>query len=240
MKKSMIVSVVFFMAVGFILAGSGVLFAEGEVPASSVGEQVTVKGQYVRLAANAEGWVTMGYGIANLSVGEEWMLIDVGLTVQHGVQPQKISRNDITIVTPDKKVIPLPTAEEFGKVRGSLRALDQRANMTVESINYFPPGVNEPCRLGFFSHPDQGPGLAHDTTELDPQRACMGRLYFQIPGGIQYGLHNLDVKFAGSTVRVPFKIMTKEEAKAFEKEWKAAEKKEKAEKKAEHKGHKHE
>ena len=239
MKKQWIVSMMLLTAIWFILAGSGALYAEGEVPASSVGEQVAVKGQFVRLAATAEGWVTMGYGIANLSAGEEWMLIDVGLTLQHGVKPQKISRQDITLVTPDKKVIQLPTIEEFGKARGSLRPLDQRANMTVESINYFPPGVNEPCRLGFFSRPGVG-GLAHDEIELDDQRACMGRLYFQIPGGIQYGLHNLDVKFAGSTVRVPFKIMTKEEAKAFEKEWKAAEKKEKEEKKSKHKGHKHE
>lgn len=48
-----------------------------------------------------------------------------------------------------------------------------------------------------------------------------------MPEGIQLGNYNFDVQFAGSIVRVPIKIMTKEEAKAFEKEWKQEEKKEK-------------
>lgn len=33
-------------------------------------------------------------------------------------------------------------------------------------------------------------------------------------------LYNLDVQFEGGVVRVPFKIMTKQEAKEFEKQWK--------------------
>ena len=56
-------------------------------------------------------------------------------------------------------------------------------------------------------------------------------LFFQIPGGIQYGNYNLDVHFAESIVKVPMKIMTKDEANEFEQQWKASLKANK------HKGH---
>ena len=55
--------------------------------------------------------------------------------------------------------------------------------------------------------------LPRDDAFLDDQRACIGRLYFKIPGGIAYGQHWLNVKFAKSVVRVPFRILTEEEEK---------------------------
>jgi hypothetical protein len=41
-----------------------------------------------------------------------------------------------------------------------------------------------------------------------------------VPGGIQYGQHWLNVKFKESLVRVPFRILTKEEEKLLEKNYK--------------------
>ena len=39
-------------------------------------------GQYVRVAYNNEGFVSLGYRVAQQAVGEEWMLLEVGLTVR--------------------------------------------------------------------------------------------------------------------------------------------------------------
>ena len=55
--------------------------------------------------------------------------------------------------------------------------------------------------------------MAWDEVELSDTRACLGRLFFQIPGGIAYGQHWLNIKFEKSLVRVPFRILTKEEEK---------------------------
>ena len=41
-----------------------------------------------------------------------------------------------------------------------------------------------------------------------------------MPGGITYGQHWLNVKFAQSVVRVPFRILTKEEDKLLDKNYK--------------------
>jgi hypothetical protein len=51
-------------------------------------------------------------------------------------------------------------------------------------------------------------------------RASLGRLDFHVPGGITYGQHWLNVKFAQSVVRVPFRILTKEEDKLLDKHYK--------------------
>jgi hypothetical protein len=39
----------------------------------------------------------------------------------------------------------------------------------------------------------------------------MGQLYFRMPGGTKHGQYWLNVKFAQSVVRVPFRLMTEEE-----------------------------
>jgi len=65
------------------------------------------------------------------------------------------------------------------------------------------------------AHPRHG--LRRGRAQL--RRACIGRAYFKIPGGITYGQHFLNVQFAGSTVNVPFRIMTKEELKENKAKW---------------------
>jgi len=92
--------------------------------------------------------------------------------------------------------------------------------MSRDSINYFPVMVDKPCRIGFFTDiAEPTRGMAYDVVDLSYQRACAGRAYFKIPGGIQYGQHFLNVQFAGSTVNVPFKIMTKDELKENKAKW---------------------
>ena len=167
----------------------------------------------------------IGYETANGSVGKEWILLDVGMTVQKGVKPQKITRDQIKLVTPDDKVVPLPSQEEFLKASGKVAAMTERDNMIRDSINYLPPGTDLPCAIKFFPDPTRpAQGLAYDEVDLDSQRACMGRLYFHVPAGLHLGNYSLDVVFANSVVKVPMEIMTKEQAKEFEKKWKKAQK----------------
>ena len=217
-----------------LFVGFGGLASAGDEAAAQAGEKIGVEGTFVRVAETDEGWVVLGYRIANESVKEEWMLLDVGMTVLSGVKGQTITRDQIKLVTPDKQVIDLPSTKEYEKARGSLAAMTEKANMMDDSINYFPPGANQACRIGFFLDPTKPmQGVAYDQVELNSQRACLGRLYFHVPGGIQYGNYNLDVVFDNSVVKVPMKIMTKDEAKEFEKQWKQELKE------AKHKGHDH-
>jgi hypothetical protein len=180
------------------------------IPKPGVPEIMTIEGTWVRAAYNNEGYAIIGYHIANMSVGEEWMLIDFGTTLRDGVGSQKLVRESISLETPDSKTIPMADNQAYRAA--NLSALQNRARVTRDSINYFPPGASRACRIGFFAELGQR-AMSYDEVELSTQRACLGQLFFQIPGGIKHGQHWLNVKFKDSLVRVPFRILTKEEEK---------------------------
>jgi hypothetical protein len=62
--------------------------------------------------------------------------------------------------------------------------------------------------------------MAYDEVELSNNRACLGELYFKVPGGIKLGQYFLNVQFKDSLIRVPFRILTDEEEKMLEKNYK--------------------
>ena len=210
------------IAIGLVTVGSLATVAGQQrpavqIPRSGVPQIMTIEGAFVRIAYNNEGFVSMGYQIANESVGEEWVLLEIGATVRKGQKNYTLKRGDLSINTPDGKTIPLATNSEF--TAANLTALKNRANVMRDSINYFPPSASRACRIGFFSELAQRT-QAWDQVELSDQLACVGRIYFRVPGGIKYGQHWLNVKFLNSLVRVPFRILTDEEEKTLNKNYK--------------------
>ena len=188
------------------------------IPQPGVPQVMTLEGKFVRAAYNNEGYVILGYQPANRSVGEEWMLLEVGLTLRDGVKNYELTRAALSIETPDGKTLPLPSIPEFREA--STQALQNRAKIQRDSINYFPPSATQACRLGFFSDLEDR-AMPWDQVELSSNRACLGRLYFKVPGGIKYGQHWLNVKFRDSVVRAPFRILTQDEEKLLQKNFKA-------------------
>jgi hypothetical protein len=180
------------------------------IPQSGVPQIMTIEGNFVRAAYNNEGYAILGYKLANLSLGEEWMLLEFGATVRDDVPNYTLRREALSLETPDGKTIPLATKEEY--LKADVRALLNREKVQRDSINYFPPMATRACRIGFFAELDSR-AMAYDQVELSNMSACLGRLFFHIPTGIQYGQHWLNVKFEKSIVRVPFRILTKEEEK---------------------------
>ena len=122
---------------------------------------------------------------------------------------------------PDGKTLPLPSVTE--QRSGNVQGISSAAKVQRDSINYFPPGASRACGLLFFPDLDSR-ALPDDETELSDDRACVGRLYFKIPGGIAYGQYWLNVKFQNSLIRVPFRILTDEEEKLLSKNYKSIEK----------------
>jgi hypothetical protein len=203
------------------LADAGAIPAQDtkkvQMPQPGVPQVMTLEGRYVRAAYNNEGYVILGYRIVNMSVGEPWMLLEVGVALREGVPAYDLKRDAVSLETPDGKTQPLPSVEEYRKA--NLSALLNREKVQRDSINYFPPNAYQACRIGFFAELDQRV-MPWDEVELSDRRACLGRLFFEIPGGITYGQHWLNVKFAGSLVRVPFRVLTKEEDKMLDKNFK--------------------
>jgi hypothetical protein len=198
-------------------------------PEPTVPEVFTLTGQFVRVAYNNEGYVTLGYRVANDSVAEEWMLLEVGATLRGKTKGQTMKRDAFSLMLPDGSTIGLATQKEFAGA-GHLAALNMRGNVVRDSINYFPVQANQPCVIGFFSDPtNRVRSLSFDQVELSKNRACVGRIFFHVPGKIQTGQHYLNVKFENSMVQVPFRILTKAEEKEFRKTWKSLKKEHDAE-----------
>jgi len=198
-------------------------------PDPTVPEIFTLTGEFVRIAYNNEGYVTLGYRVANDSVAEDWMLLEVGVTLRAPTKAQTMTRSSFSLLLPDGSTIGLATQKEFGEA-GYLAALNTRGNMVRDSINYFPVNVDKPCVIGFFSDPtNRVRSVSFDQVELSSNRACMGRVFFKVPGKIQTGQHYLLVKFDNSMIEVPFRILTKAEEKEFRKNWKSMKKEHDAE-----------
>jgi hypothetical protein len=207
------------LACAVLLGGVMPAAQQPVMPKPTVPEVFTAMGLYVRVAYNNQGFVTLGYHTAQESVGQEWILLDVGLTMRSPAKDFRLKREHLTLKTPDGATIALATQQEYGQA-GYLRALNNRAKVQSDSINYFPVEASRPCPLQFFANLG-GPGrqLAFDEVELSSERACVGRLYFHVPGGIKVGQHWLIVNFGESEVQVPFRILTEEEAREFSKSW---------------------
>jgi hypothetical protein len=212
----------FLLIAGAALVGASTLQARGQqkptvqIPDPGVPEVMTMEGKFVRAAYNNEGYVIIGYQVANRSIGGEHMMIDLGTTVRDGVPEYKLTRDKLSVETPDGKTIPIMSVEEYRKA--DLRAIEQRARVQRDSINYFPPMASQACRIGFFAEPNS-PAMAWDEVSLSNRRACVGRLFFTIPGGIKHGQHFLNVKFEKTLIRVPFRILTEEEEKMLGKNY---------------------
>ena len=112
------------------------------IPKPGVPEIMTMEGKFVRAAYNNEGYVILGYQPANRSIGEQWLLLEVGVTLRERMPDFKLTREALSLETPDGKTVPLPTVSEF------------RAGNTPR------------CRLG------QGPARFHQLLPAHASRAC--------------------------------------------------------------------
>jgi hypothetical protein len=188
-----------------------------QIPQPGVPQIMTLEGKFVRVAYNNEGYVILGYQIANRTIGEEWIMLDVGLTLMERVQDYRLKREAISLDTPDG-TLPLPSIEEYRANESTVQPLQNRLKVQRDSIDYFPPWTHGVNRLGFFA--DLGSrAMPWNEAEVTNSRACMGQLYFHVPGGTKYGQYWLNVKFAESVVRVPFRLLTEEEEKKLGKNY---------------------
>ena len=182
-----------------------------QVPNPGVPQIMTLEGKFVRAAYNNEAYVILGYQIANRTIGEDWIMLDVGLTLMERVKDYTLKRDAVSLTTPDGD-LPLPSIEEYRQNEGKVQSLQNRMRVQRDSIDYFPPWTHGVNRLGFFADLDSR-AMPWDQTDVSNDRACMGQLYFHVPGGTKYGQYWLNVKFAQSVVRVPFRLLTEDEEK---------------------------
>src|SRR5262245_28420755 len=68
-----------------------------QIPQAGVPQVQTMEGKFVRASYNREGYVILGYQVSNRSVGEEWMLLEIGMTVLEDVPDYTLKREAISL-----------------------------------------------------------------------------------------------------------------------------------------------
>jgi hypothetical protein len=66
-------------------------------PEPVVPEIFALKGEFVRMAYTNEGFVTLGYRLANDSQGEEHMLLGIGVTLRKSKPNQTLTRDSFSL-----------------------------------------------------------------------------------------------------------------------------------------------
>ena len=182
-----------------------------------VPEIMTMEGKFVRAAFNNEGYAILGYQASNRSIGEEWMLLDFGVSLRDGAPDFTFKRDAVSLETPDGTT--LAPADDH-RAPGGQHPRDREPGEGPARFDQLLPAECEPGVRRRLLPTSGVPALPRDEIELTDMRACLGRLFFRIPGGIKHGQYWLNVKFANSLVRVPFRILTEEEEKLLSKNYK--------------------
>ena len=110
---------------------------------------MTLEGKFVRAAYNNEGYVILGYQPAGRSIGEEWMLLEVGITVRERMPDYTLTRAAMSLETPDGKTIPLGTIAESRE--GNTSALQSRAKSAARLHQRLSAEGEPGVPVGFFA-----------------------------------------------------------------------------------------
>ncbi len=159
-------------------------------------------GEYLVKYHEADVELVIGFRYASLNPGEEWLLLELAITSPSG-RSAEIKRGDVFVRTPDGTRIPLASQEDFSHAYGGLRSKLRKADVGRDPMDYFPPS-RQPCAVEFFAIP--GEGVTFDQLTVNDLRACEGRLFFMVPGGVQPGKWVFGMDLVESKIRVPFNL----------------------------------
>src|SRR4029077_12814399 len=105
-----------------------------QVPNPGVPQIMTIEAKFVRVAYNNEAYVILGYQIANRTIGDDWIMLDVGLTLMERVKDYTLKRDALSLTTPDGD-LPLPSIEEYRQNESKVQPLQNRMKVQRDSIN---------------------------------------------------------------------------------------------------------
>ena len=149
-------------------------------------------------------------------VGQEWILIEIGATVRDGQPNYKLKRTDVSLTLPDNSSVPLPSNTEYRQSTFA-RSNNSRRSSSTRSTTSRPARA---ARAGSVSSPRCRAACSRTrkSSSRRPAAASAGSTSRCRRPEVRPALP--ERKFANSLVRVPFRIMTKDEEKFMEKNWK--------------------
>lgn len=187
------------------IAGLAVLFlaAPGAADVDG-GPNVTRLGKTVMRWRDDSVQIVVGYRHAQAHLDRKWILLDIGLTVWSG-KPVEIYREDVWLVMPDGRRLPMPSQRRMAEGIPDLRRMLNEAKVQRDPLNgYFPGAVREE-RLGFFAIP--GEDIVFDKVAVNSRTLASGDVYFESPNATWApGIYTLVVENRDVHVRLPLTL----------------------------------
>jgi len=146
--------------------------------------------------------VIVDYKFANLSQGDDWMILNVAVTSSQS-KAIEVRRGHVLVRTPDGRKIPLPPYPDFIAAYPEVQSAARRAALASDPIDFTQAG-RQTCDLRF--QPLPGTVAALESVFVNMRKICQGLLYFPIQGGIQPGRWEFIIEFEEFDARVPFEI----------------------------------
>ncbi len=136
--------------------------------------------------------VVAAYYYSQRHHASRWLLIEIAISSS---APMRIRREDITLGTPDGRVVALPSQRAFSQDRQRTRELHVSAVSTRHPVgSYFRGERIEPFRWFALTLWE---GTVTDIFDVDQHRAALGDLYFASPTGAwEKGTYSLVVQGA--------------------------------------------
>jgi hypothetical protein len=145
--------------------------------------------------------VILSYAFANANPGEDWLFIDTAIT-GNTRDSVEVNRGKVAIRIPTGEVIPLAPQKEFGEAYPRLGATLARADIAAEPIDTY----SDRRRIGLDFLVVPGTGIALDAVWVNDRTVAIGRLFFDLPNGVQPGSYELRIDLKESKVRIPFTL----------------------------------
>jgi hypothetical protein len=145
--------------------------------------------------------ITLSYGFASTNLGEEWLFLDTSITGTRR-ESVEVKREKIAIRTPSGEIVPLASQQEFGEAYPKLAGALARADIAYQPIGNYPE--RREVGLNFLVVP--GTDIALESVWVNDRTIAIGRLFFDLPMGIQAGPYELRVDLEETKVRIPFRL----------------------------------
>ena len=146
--------------------------------------------------------VIVDYKFANLSQGDNWMILNVAITSSESAAIE-VRRGHVLVRTPDGRKIPLPPYPDFIAAYPEIQSAARRAALASDPIDFTMAG-RRTCDLAF--QPLPGTVASLESVFVNMRKICSGLLYFPVQGGIQPGNWEFIIEFEEFDARVPFEL----------------------------------
>jgi hypothetical protein len=129
-----------------------------------------------------------------------WLLIELAVLAKERIE---IHRNQISLLTPDERRIPLASQREFLDAQAELTQLLQNATVSRRPLGLYFVIPLQPT-IQFFSFPGR---IVHDTFITNQDEAAAGDLFFKSPDGRwPAGEYQLRVNHEQAPVQLPITL----------------------------------